>query len=315
MNRGKSSRGKAVCAALILMVIMIVPVAASVSFTSSRPITLAKGDHFTIKGTGADNGTVAIWFVGKNYFEVDTVNPDRNGTFSYSLDPAVTRNFSSGQYAFIIQDPGANRKFEIEPVISGNGSVLITDQGQACADIGPSGDFTTSFTSTVDTILSAANCSGVDDSFAPYSFIVEEAVIDFDGANASLLEDRDSGTPLTFSGTTNVGTENLLNVVIFHDISNQTLQPVYSTTTAVHPGTDANTWSFNVSPGTLPAGDYFVTVGWQKSNITGTGTAEFRVVGNNSTGDSGTPVLFFSIAGLLAVISIVGVGISRRKNK
>ncbi|ABS55698.1 hypothetical protein Mboo_1180 [Methanoregula boonei 6A8] len=307
--------GKASGVALIMIVIMIIPVAASVSFTSSRPLTLAKGDHFTINGTGADNGTVAIWIVGKNYFAVDTVNPSSDGTFSYTLDPAVTRNFSSGQYAFIVQDPGANRKFEIEPNVSGNGSITIMDQGKTCADIGPAGDFTTSVSSKVDSIVSASNRSGVDDSFAPYFFIVEEPVIDFDGANASVLENRDSGTPITFSGTTNVGTENLLNVVIFHNISNQTMQPVYSTTTAVHSGTDSNTWSFAVSPGTFPTGDYFVTVGWQKSNITGTGTAEFRVVGSNTTGASGTPVLFFSIAGILAIISLVWVGVSKRKNK
>ena len=305
--------GKASGVALILMLIMIVPVAASVSFTSSRPLTLAKGDHFTINGTGADNGTVAIWIVGKNYVAVNTIHPDSDGTFSYSLDPAVTRNFSSGQYAFIVQDPGANRKFEIEPHISGNGSVTITDQGKTYADIGPAGDFKTSVAPEVDAIISASNRSGVDDSFVPYFFFVEEPVVNFDGANNSLLEDRYSGTPITISGTTNTGTENLLNVVIFHNISNQTLQPVYSTTTAVHPGTDSNTWSFDVSPGTLPAGDYFVTVGWQKSNTTGTGTAEFRVAGNKATGISGTTALFFSIAGILAIICLVGVGISRRK--
>lgn len=307
--------GKAGGIALILMLIMIVPVAASVSFTSSFPLTLAKGDHFTINGTGADNGTVAIWIVGKNYFEDNMVNPDSDGTFSYTMDPAVTRNFSSGQYAFIVQDPGANRKFEIGPNISGNGSVTITDRGKTYADIGPAGNFTTSVASKVDAIISASNRSGVDDSFVSNFFIVEEPVVNFDGANNSVLEDRDSGTPITISGTTNTGTENLLNVVIFHNISNQTLQPVYSTTIAVHPGTDSNTWSFNVSPGTVPAGDYFVTVGWQKSNITGTGTAEFRVVGNNATGVSGTPALFFGIAGILAIICLVGVGISRRKKR
>jgi hypothetical protein len=307
--------GKASGVALILMLIMIVPVAASVSFTSSFPHTLAKGDRFTINGTDADNGTVAIWILGKNYGAVNTVYPDSDGTFSYSLDPVVTRDFSSGQYAVIVQDPGANRKFEIEPHTSGNGSVTITDQGKTYADIGSAADFTTSVASKVDTIISASNRSGVDDSFVSDFFFVEEPVVNFDGANNSLLEDRNSGTPITLSGTTNIGTENLLNVVIFHNISNQTLQPVYSTTIAVHPGTDSNTWSFDISPGTVPAGDYFVTVGWQKSNITGTGTAEFRVVGNNATGVFGTPALFFSIAGILVIICLVGVGCSRRKNK
>ena len=92
----------------------------------------------------------------------------------------------------------------------------------------------------------------VDDSFVSNFFFVEEPVVNFDGANNSLLEDRYSGTPITFSGTTNTGAENLLNVVIFHNISNQTLQPVYSTTTAVHPGTVSNTWSFESVPGRFP---------------------------------------------------------------
>ncbi len=309
------SIGKVSGVALILMFIMIVPVAASVSFTSSLPHILAKGDRFTINGTNADNGTVAIWLVGKNSVEVNTIHPDSDGTFSYSLDPAETRNFSSGQYAFILQDPGANRKFEIESHTYGNSSIMITDQGKTIADIGPAGNVTTSVVPKVDAIISASNRSGVDDSFVPYVFFVEEPVVNFDGANDSVLEDRYSGTSITFSGTTNIGTENLLDVVIFHNISNQTLQPVYSTTIAVQPGTVSNTWSFDISPGTVPTGNYFVTVGWQKSNTTGTGTAGFRVVENKAADVFGTPALFFSIAGILAIICLVGVGISRRKNK
>ena len=100
---------------LILFAFMVTPVAASVYYTSSVHQIITKGDTFTISSTSAKNGPVAIWIIGKDYFDTLPVTPDRNGNFSISLKPTTTEKFSSGQYAIVIQDPGPNGIMEIEP--------------------------------------------------------------------------------------------------------------------------------------------------------------------------------------------------------
>ncbi|MFA5332451.1 MAG: hypothetical protein WC342_08740 [Methanoregula sp.] len=308
MNAGV---GKILGTALILMLMVIVPVAAvSVSFSTSYPQTLAKGDHFTVNGTGAENGTVALWVIGSNYFGRTAIPVVSGGTFSCSLDPSETRNFSSGQYAFIIQDPGSNRNFEIGASMYGESNITLTDQGNVYADIGPAANFRASVRAEVDRITSSVNRSGVDDSFAPYYFFIEEPAVHFDNAQGSVLENVTYGAPMVISGTTNMGAENPLDVRI---LSADTMQPVYSGTIAILPGSRENTWQFEVGPETIPPGDYFVTVGWQKSNTTGNGMAQVKIVEAPVKDSVGTFGLALVIVGILAVIGLVWWGVSRKK--
>ena len=100
---------------ILLLACMAVPVTGSVYYTSSAHQIITKGDTFTVSSTNAKNGPVAIWIIGRDYFDTLSVTPDRNGNFSVTLKPTTTEKFSSGQYAIVIQDPGPNGRMEIEP--------------------------------------------------------------------------------------------------------------------------------------------------------------------------------------------------------
>ena len=111
-----SKRGTIVL--VIMLAIVATPATAAVYFNTSAPGIITKGDPFSISGTGAVNGTVAVWIVGRDHFEVLTTAPDRHGNFSITIKPSATDIFSSGQYAILYQDPGAggDGPFEGVPV-------------------------------------------------------------------------------------------------------------------------------------------------------------------------------------------------------
>ncbi|MHB8163892.1 MAG: hypothetical protein ACYDDV_06025 [Methanoregula sp.] len=115
---------------IILLAFMVTPVAASVYYTSSAPQIITKGDTFTISGTGAKNGMVTIWIIGRNYFDTITATPDRFGNFSATLKPTTTEKFSSGQYAVVLQDPGVTGTIEIESGTDSSGNLTIMNRGK-----------------------------------------------------------------------------------------------------------------------------------------------------------------------------------------
>jgi len=73
---------------VLFLTVIAAPVTAAVYFTTSAPEIITKGDPFSISGTGAVNGTVGIWIIGRDHFEVLTSTPDRHGNFSI---PSYTR--------------------------------------------------------------------------------------------------------------------------------------------------------------------------------------------------------------------------------
>jgi hypothetical protein len=269
------------CTAILLVLILFIvgPVAASTIFISSGQQTLAKGDSFTITGTGATNGSIAVWIIGRDYFTVKTVNPDREGNYSFIIKPEETGQFSSGQYAFVIQDPGANKKMDIESRVAGNGNITLQNEGIAFADIGPKQGIRTSAEPVVSILQTSTTLPGIDDILAPYYFIVEEPAIHFDQKSRAnpdgQLPNLNAGERITISGTTNMGVENSLQVVI-RNLETNTL--ILTTTIPVIAGRDTNRWIFDLDTTGFSHGEYFVTVGWLKLNTTGTGSTIFSVV-------------------------------------
>ena len=90
---------------VLLIALIAAPASAGLTFTSSSPHTIAEGDVFTITGTGATNGSVAVMAFGRDYFHTFMATPDAQGNYSVTLFPAETQNFQSGQYAFVVMDP------------------------------------------------------------------------------------------------------------------------------------------------------------------------------------------------------------------
>ena len=269
---------------LLLLVCMAAPVTASVYYTSSAPQIITKGDTFSISSTSAKNGPVTIWIIGRDYFNTLSVTPDRNGNFSVLLKPTETEKFSSGQYAVVIQDPGPNGRMEIEPGTDSSGNLTIMNRGKIIEKIGSRKDLKGNVQPVVAVLMDAANLQGVDDSFLPEYFFAEEPSVQFDqmiSVSKSQLSNQITGERLVISGTTNMGPENYLRTHIYKRDTNG---PITSNTIPIAAGSQINHWTYELNAPGLPPGDYYLTVGWTKSNTTSTGMANFAVV------NPGTPI-------------------------
>lgn len=272
---------------ILLIALAVVPASAGLAFTSSSPQTIAEGDTFTITGTGATNGSVAVIAFGRNYFQTFAVTPDRQGNYSLTLSPNKTQNFLSGQYAFVMVDPGADRQFEIAGTVAANGNITITDRGVPVADLGPVSGLGPGVQPAVEALQNAAGRSDVDDIVTPAYFFVELPFVNFAGttdhATGQTAPVLNADGRLTFAGTTNMGTENTLTAKIYNLTTGTLVRSV--PVSAIVPGTGAepginkvlNSWTFELDPATLPAGDYYADVGWQKEKTCGHGTALFVV--------------------------------------
>jgi hypothetical protein len=257
---------------ILLLAIMAVPVSGAVYFTSSAPGIITKGDSFSVGGTGAVNGTVGIWIIGRDHFEVLTATPDRHGNFSITLKPSATDKFSSGQYVIIFQDPGAGGIREIEGGTDVNGNLVVMNRRKIITRLGPREELGGNIRTIADQILSTSSVPGMDDTFLAEYFFVEEPAVHFDRlipASGFRLPDQITGERIVISGTTNMGTENTLKTEIH---TRNTNELVTVKTIAVTAGYPMNTWIWDLEAPGLPPGDYELSVGWAKSNDTGKGT-------------------------------------------
>jgi hypothetical protein len=262
---------------------VILPVAAGVTFQSSSPQTIVQGDGFSIHGTGATNDSIAIRVIGRDYFEARLVTPDEKGVYTYVLEPGKTKNFSSGQYAVVIQDPGANRQFEITSLISDTGNITFRNNGVVYADVGYKQNLGTDVHPVLAQVLDTKTNLLTDDIITPYYFFVELPFLHFDraadsGSNVTLRIPA-SEKSTVISGTTNMGTENILTVMVNSADTNKLLISTKIPVVSGNNGTKnyLNRWSYELDPSGLPVGDYFMTVGWQKDQSSGTGTILFTV--------------------------------------
>jgi len=268
VNLGK--RGFAIF--VLLLAIITAPVTAEVYFTTSAPGIITKGDPISISGTGAVNGTVGVWIVGRDHFEVLTTAPDRHGNFSITIKPSATDGFSSGQYAIVYQDPGAGGILEIGGGTDINGNLAIMNRGKIVARLGPREDLRGNIRIAVDQILNTSSIPGVDDTFQAEYFFVEEPAIHFNEmipASGFRLPDKITGEHIVISGTTNIGTDNTLSTEIRTQKTNEL---VTIKTIPVIASLHMNTWTWDLDAPGLPPGDYNLTVGWVKSDTNSTGT-------------------------------------------
>ena len=264
---------------LIAITLLCIPATASVAFTTSVPQTLAKGDTFTISGTGAQNGSVIVWVIGRNYFDTISTVSDTNGNFTRAILPDETSRFSSGQYAVVIQDPGANGRPEIGYHVDAAGNISFLNRQTVLEDIGPKQGIKANAEPVARILVEGAALPGTDDILTPYYFFIEEPSVNFDQEPSTVPEGQlpnvTVGERITIRGTTNMGVENLLHA----DLRNlDTNSLIGSRTIPVTTRDRLNQWSFELDTAGLLPGEYFVTVGWMKSNTTGTGSTIVRVI-------------------------------------
>jgi hypothetical protein len=262
---------------VILAVCVTLPAAAAVYYSASTPQIITKGDEFTVSGTGAKNGTVALWVIGRGYFGIKTVAPDRHGNFSIVFKPTETAKFSTGQYAIVLQEPGASGTMEIEPGRDTGGNLTLMNRGKIIARFGTVADLPGNVEKETSALVSSSSLQGVDDTFRSEYFFVEDPAVHFNGiipASGSRLADQVSGKQIQISGTSNMRTDDVLTV----EISNaDSPVPVTSKEIAVLPGTSLNQWSYVLEEPGLKPGNYCITVGWTTASMSGNDTAFFTV--------------------------------------
>jgi hypothetical protein len=275
---------------VLLLAIIAAPVTAAVYFTTSAPGIITKGDTFSISGTGAVNGTVGVWIVGRDHFEVLTTAPDRHGNFSITLKPSATDSFSSGQYAIVFQDPGASGVLEIEGGTDVNDNLVVMNRGKIVTRLGHRQDLGENIRPAVGQILSSSFIPGMDDIFQEEYFFVEEPAVFFNNlipASGFRLPDQIMGERIVITGTTNIATENTISTEIR---TRNTKELVTIKTIPVISGYPMNTWTWDLDAPGLPPGDYELTVGWLKSNITVMGVFTVKYPDPPSSLPAGKPV-------------------------
>jgi hypothetical protein len=262
---------------LALVIFLSLPASAALTVVTSGPQTIARADTVTLTGTGAQNGSVVLWIAGRNYFDTKTATPDKKGNFTFLIKPQESTLFSSGEYAFLIQDPGADRSFEITPLLWSDG-IRIADQGKVITNIGQKTSFPADISQIASTILNISQRPDVDDIFTPYYFYVEDPYIRFNRVGESApgqLPDQTTGEAILITGTTNVGPENLLQVEIRNLSSNDLIT---SRTIPVESGPNTNQWTYTLDEPGLPAGSYNVTVGEKKFTASGQASAQLTIL-------------------------------------
>lgn len=257
---------------VLLLTVIAAPVTAAVYFTTSAPGIITRGDPFSISGTGAVNGTVGIWIVGRDHFEVLTSTPDRHGNFSVTVKPSATDSYSSGQYTIVYQDPGESGILEIEGGTDINGSLVVMNRGKIVARLGLRQELGENIRTVADQIFSTSSIPGVDDTFEAEYFFVQKPAIFFDNvipASGLRLQDQITGERIVISGATNIGTENSLHTEIR---TRNTHEIVTTKTIPVIAGPSMNTWTWDLDAPGLPPSDYDVIIGWEKTDTYSNGT-------------------------------------------
>jgi hypothetical protein len=262
---------------LVMAAVLAVPVTAAVYYGSSTPQIITKGDAFSVSGTGATNGTVAVWLIGRNYFEVRTTAPDRHGNFSILFKPTETAKFAPGQYAVVFQDPGPSGTMEIEPGRDSRGNLTIMNRGKIIARLGAKEDLKGNVQDEIEILLASSKIQSVDDTFLPAFFFVEEPSVRFDQlipGSGSQLPEKIAGNRIAITGTTNIETTDTLLAELRNRDTNA---PVTSRTIPIIAGDSLNTWSCIFEEPGLEPGTYLLSVGLTGTNTTGSSQASFTV--------------------------------------
>ena len=264
---------------VLLLFLGIYPAAALVAFDASAPQVITKGDPFTVRGSGFNGSSAAVWIIGKDYFDVRTVVLDGNSNFTLTIKPEETVKFPTGKYAVAVQDTGNDARMEIEPGHTVSGNLTIANRGKMIADIGPLDELPANAEPIATILAEGTQLQGVDDTFDIASFFVEEPGVDFAGVNDSSsnqLPAKQPGMPVSFEGTTNIRAGNILEASI-RDVQNDLL--VSTKNIPVMTDGDKNTWALNLNAPGLPQGEYSLTLGWSRLNTTDLGVAKFAVEG------------------------------------
>ena len=245
-----------------------------------------KADTVTLSGTGAVNGSITLWILGQNYFATKTIEPDKKGNYTFIIKPEETKRFSAGEYAFLIQDPGADRSFEIGPLLWNDGACALQIREKSLPTSAQISSFPVDIGPIAATILNASVRPDVDDIFTPYYFYVEEPAMHFNRVNdAGKLPDQTTGEVSSDHRDHKRRARKSSSMFQIRNATSGDL--ITSETIPVVEGSNTNQWTYSLEEPGLPAGIYNVTVGEQKYTTPGNASAqltvlEYLIAGNSS---------------------------------
>jgi hypothetical protein len=266
-----------VIAVIIAFSCITVPATADVYYSASTPQIITTGDTFSVSGTGAANGSVALWVMGRNFFDVRTATPDRNGNYSFVYKSTDTMKFKNGQYAVILQDPGLSRSLEIEPGRDSGGNLTFMNRGKIIYRLGRMEDLPGNVQTEAEVLASSARLQGVDDTFLVRYFSVENPTIYIDGiipASDSRLPDRTTGEKIVIAGTTNLRRDDAIQAIVYNNITGMR---VTSKDLSIAPGSSLNDWSYVLEEPGLEPGNYIITLSGSAMNTSESASAHFSV--------------------------------------
>ena len=169
--------------------------------------TVASGDEFKITGTASGNpNSVYVWIFGKNYRNMfNSVDVNNDGTYEYKLSTGETEDLYAGQYYVVVQHPMSNGAgiYAIDSgddECSGTGCWGMTSD----ANVWGSGAVKLSGLQASDAataLTDAISSPNIDDLYAKASFLIDNPFI-----SITSIPTTQTGTNITVSGTTNLGT-------------------------------------------------------------------------------------------------------------
>ena len=228
-------------------------------------LVVAQGDKLFIRGIaeGQPSQGVAVWIMGTNYVNYVTQAVNKDGTFEYEIDGAVTSGLASGTYFVIVQHPMYNDVLDIYPTAADGYPfryvvlvvpyyILFTLEGPGSLQ-GPEAAFT---------LVVFISDSTVDDTFASTQFTVEVPEI-----RIPPITEKNVGDTFSINGTTNLEAGDELTVEVLSSSFGPTPKEISGEfsgtagTVKVVEGTyGINTWSFPVDTTTFDPDEYIVTV-------------------------------------------------------
>ncbi|WP_048152302.1 MEMAR_RS02690 family S-layer glycoprotein [Methanolacinia paynteri] len=259
--------------------------------------TVAKGDKLYIRGTAEGNPTqgVAIWILGKNYWNGEATNSDAmvtetvndDGSFEYEFGSGDTKNLASGQYFVVVQHPMYNDEFNVftsgtnptyvveAPVASAYSATTNTGYNSEFVIWG--GDNKLQGSDAAEALIEMIDSADIDDTYTKLTFLIEEPWI-----RINTVGDHYVGDSFTISGTTNLAVDDDLIVEVTSSSFTATQKSQsgefsgQSETVKVVAGSTYNEWSMDVDASSFKADEYIVNV--ESIETTATATTTFNIL-------------------------------------
>jgi hypothetical protein len=240
------------------------------TLTSPPPLNITeykvfKGTDFTYSSrVPIRNITITrIWIFGKDSVQIFSV-PVKNEDYNLTLSKVQTQGMNLGNYTIIVQYPGTDNIFGINPVNRDNKQVILDKNDNHLIDLSDIGRPGSNGLDSAKVLMNDINISGNGDTFSEIPLIVDEYSI-----TINPIIDHHIGDAFIINGTTNLPADSQLNLEIvsginlgsikcevnnrdeYESCSNSLLRQ-----TRVEKSSPYNTWNFSVNtsnlrPGTL----------------------------------------------------------------